>query len=240
MVSTVTITLGKNPQGAIKARLLMVVFLAALCFSLLAIIVQYPEVTTQETRLLWQIHQAHNTALDQIALVLAYLGGMPAMFLMTLLLSVVALCRNRKDFIGLIWAAFLGAMSIGWLCKAGFSRLRPVVWQQIAPFYGDSFPSNHSLYAVTLAAVLLVMLFHTPWRALMLLCGSVWIVVMGISRLYLGAHFLTDVLAGWSLGMAWMGLLCWLFIHFDLFRLNPFQPNHFQHRASRFAGNHEV
>jgi undecaprenyl-diphosphatase len=232
--------LGKNPEGAVKVRLLMTAFLAGLLFSLLAIIVQYPVVTTWETELLWQIHQWHNAILNKLNLLLAYLGGMPGMIIIMLMGSVVAFCKKRTDFIGFGWAAFLGAMSIGWLCKAGFSRLRPAVWEQIAPFYGDSFPSNHSLYAITLAGMLLVMTFNTPWRTLVLLSGTVWSMAMGLSRLYLGAHFPTDVLAGWSLGIAWLGLLSWLFIHFSLFRLNPFQSNHFQHRASRFAGNHEV
>lgn len=234
------ITLGKNLGHAASARLFMVVVLAGILFILSAIAVQYPALTQWETGLLWHVHTWHNPMLDQLALLLAYLGGMPAMIIITLLISLVAFCKNRTDFSWFAWVAFGGAVSMGWLCKAGFSRLRPAVWEQIAPFYGDSFPSNHSLYAMTLAAILGVMAFNTPWRAVVLFFGAVWSMAMGLSRLYLGAHFPTDVLAGWSLGIAWSGLLCWLFIHFNFFRFDPFQPDHFQHRASNSAGNHEV
>lgn len=234
------ITSGNQQDTALKALLLRAGCLAGLLFVLLAIAVQFPVTTQWETALLWQVHQWQQPAFNQLAFGLAYLGGMPGMMVATLLVSIAAFYKQRIDLSYFAWAAFLGAVCIGWLAKAGFSRGRPVVWEQIAPFYGDSFPSNHSLYAVTLAGMLLVMTLNTSWRRIVLWSGVLWSFAMGFSRVYLGAHFPTDVLAGWSLAMAWLGWLCWLFIHFDLFRVNPFSSNPFQHRASRLAGKHEV
>lgn len=228
-------TFATTLDNALKVRLLMTVFLTGLLFTLLAIIIQYPVVTDWETDLLWQIYQIHNPTLNTLNLALDYIGSLPAMLVVTLLVSVVAFFRKRPDYSWFVWLAFLGAALLGWLGKVIFSRSRPDVWEQFTPFFGDSFPSNHSLYAITLAGIFLVIFFNTAWRNVVLLCGTLWSISMGLSRFYLGAHFPTDVLAGWSLGIAWLGLLCWCFIHFNLFRSNPFQ-----HRASSFAGNHEV
>jgi len=105
-----------------------------------------------------------------------------------------------------------GAVLLNVAVKLIFARARPQVipwlWQE-----GDSsFPSGHSSMAAALAVTLTALLWRTPWRWPVAILGGLYAVLMGVSRVYLGVHYPTDVLAGWALGLAWAGgmaLLLW-------------------------------
>ena len=208
--------------------LIMCLFFICLCF-----IVQLPQANIQETQWLLQGHHyyAHyDAALSSISIFLAYVGGAPISSALVLLLSALAFVKKRGDLSFFAITAFVGAIAIGWLFKEIVARPRPQVWEQIAPQFGYSFPSNHSMYAMVLAGILLVYGYQTAWRHVAIMLGGLWCFVMGLSRMYLGAHFPTDVVGGFSLGLVWLCLVTWLFIRFNIF----------QHRASNTAGNHEV
>lgn len=105
-----------------------------------------------------------------------------------------------------------GAVLLNVALKLIFARARPHVipwlWEE-----GDaSFPSGHSSMAAALAVTVTALLWRTPYRWPSAILGVLYAVVMGVSRVYLGVHFPTDVLAGWALGLAWAGgvaMLLW-------------------------------
>jgi membrane-associated phospholipid phosphatase len=105
-----------------------------------------------------------------------------------------------------------GAVLLNTLLKLFFNRARPQVipwfWQE-----GDaSFPSGHASMAAALAVTLTALLWRTPYRWLAGILGVLYTVIMGVSRVYLGVHYPTDVLGGWAEGIAWAGgvaLLLW-------------------------------
>ncbi|WP_424950737.1 phosphatase PAP2 family protein [Deinococcus sp.] len=105
-----------------------------------------------------------------------------------------------------------GAVLLNLLLKLFFGRARPQVvpwlWQE-----GDtSFPSGHSSMAAALAVTVTALLWRTPYRWLSGVLGATYVIVMGVSRVYLGVHYPTDVLGGWALGVAWAGgvaMLLW-------------------------------
>lgn len=206
----------------------MCLFFVCLCF-----IVQLPQANSQESEWLIQLHAyyaPYANALSSISIFLAYIGGAPLSSGIILLLSALAYVKKRGDLSIFAITAFVGAVAMGWLFKEIIARPRPQVWEQIAPQFGNSFPSNHSMYAMVLAGIVLAFAYQTAWRHVALIIGVLWCLAMGLSRIYLGAHFPTDVMGGLSLGLVWLCLVTWLFIHFNIF----------QHRASNTAGNHEV
>jgi undecaprenyl-diphosphatase len=94
------------------------------------------------------------------------------------------------------------------------ARVRPPFAQGGALNHSPSFPSGHSsgiATAVVVALVLVWPLLSGRARRLWLAVGVVLVVLVGLSRLWLGEHYLTDVLAGWSLGIAWALLTAVLF-----------------------------
>lgn len=103
----------------------------------------------------------------------------------------------------------------------GIDRPRPLEFYHLVQSYGASFPSGHSLYAATLASLALLLCQQHRYRLFVILIATLWIMVMGISRVYLGVHYPTDVLSGWGIGLIWTSLL-WLWLYQSNFNNNLF------------------
>ena len=107
--------------------------------------------------------------------------------------------------------AVLGGMLISNLLKMGFDRPRPGV-EHAARVFTPSFPSGHAmLSAVTFLTLgALLTRANVDWRAkaYFLTVAVLLTIIVGCSRIYLGVHYPSDVLAGWCVGSAW-ALICW-------------------------------
>jgi undecaprenyl-diphosphatase len=93
--------------------------------------------------------------------------------------------------------------------KSLVGRLRPVVAHPIAHGTGNSFPSGHSLGSIVCyGAVFLVFLPATRgrWRTVFTTAVVTLIALIGISRLLLGVHYVSDVVGAWAVGVLWLGL----------------------------------
>ncbi|UYB36189.1 phosphatase PAP2 family protein [Arthrobacter koreensis] len=128
--------------------------------------------------------------------------------------AVAMLCRWQRSWTPLILTASAAAGSLLMTVagKALVGRSRPPLSDAVPPYeYSDSFPSGHSLNSMvvagTIAYLLVVYLGSRRARIITVLTGAVFVVAMGLSRVYLGHHWLTDVLVAWSLGLAWLAIL---------------------------------
>jgi undecaprenyl-diphosphatase len=133
--------------------------------------------------------------------------GLTVVRLVVFLPVVVWLVRRRAW-----WTAAWVVVAVGGigpvtsLLKALFDRVRPQFQNGGAGLSSLSFPSGHSSGIATLVTVALVLawpLLSAVARRRCLVAGVVVGVVVGLSRMWLGLHYLTDVLGGWSLGVAW-------------------------------------
>lgn len=98
--------------------------------------------------------------------------------------------------------------------KAIFRLTRPDVSGAVAPFEDSfSFPSGHTLNSTAIIGALAYLTYwlaHRAWVRMVAVVGaSAWIVAMGLSRVYLGHHWPSDVALGWSLGLTWLVALIW-------------------------------
>ena len=104
-------------------------------------------------------------------------------------------------------------MLLSTLFKSAFDRARPDLVAHHAQVYSASFPSCHSMMSavvyLTLGALLARMHEGRRVKAFFLATAAFITMLVGISRVYLGVHWPTDVLAGWSAGAAW-AIACWL------------------------------
>ncbi|HEX5764736.1 MAG TPA: phosphatase PAP2 family protein [Woeseiaceae bacterium] len=141
------------------------------------------------------------------------LGSMGVLTLITLaVLGYLLLAgRNRTSLFTLL--AVAGGMLLSTLLKMGFDRARPDLVPHDTVVYTASFPSGHSMMAavtyLTLAAILSRVHSSPLLKAYLLITAAVITLLVGASRVYLGVHWPTDVLAGWAAGAAWASL-CWL------------------------------
>jgi undecaprenyl-diphosphatase len=105
----------------------------------------------------------------------------------------------------------LGGTLVSTLLKRGFDRPRPD-YPHLAQVFTASFPSGHALLsAVTYLTIGIILARVTVERRLRIYFVAVAValtLLIGTSRVYLGLHYASDVLAGWSLGAAW-AILCW-------------------------------
>ncbi len=100
-----------------------------------------------------------------------------------------------------------GIALITMFIKTLFDRPRPDLWEQLVTETSFSFPSGHSSASAALAASIVLLLWNTRWRTVATVAGILYVLIVGVSRMYLGVHFPTDVMGGWLLGITWVALV---------------------------------
>ena len=141
------------------------------------------------------------------------LGGAAVLVMVTLaVLGFVALQRQYHG-LGLVVAAVAGGVLINVLLKHLFDRPRPELVPKLMRAESASFPSGHSLLSavvyLTLGALLSRLVHRKRARVYIITMALSLSFIVGLSRIYLGVHYPTDVLAGWTVGLVW-AVLCWL------------------------------
>jgi undecaprenyl-diphosphatase len=110
--------------------------------------------------------------------------------------------RRWRSLIYLI-VALLGSPFINHTAKFLFHRVRPHLWEPALPLSSFAFPSGHAMSSMTLVSALLILTWGSRWFWPTFLVGSIYVVTIGWTRLYLGAHYPSDILAGWMISIAW-------------------------------------
>lgn len=160
-----------------------------------------------EAVLLWM--DTHSSPrLTTLALEVTALGSIAAVGLVLFLASVLFWTMGRRYSVLLLWVAVVGGVALNYALKALFSRPRPQLFEWRVPHAGaSSFPSGHAMTAAVVYGTLAYLLTR-----LALGRGArigVWLVLLGVvllvgaSRLYLGVHYPSDVVAGFGAGFAW-------------------------------------
>ena len=105
--------------------------------------------------------------------------------------------------------AYVGAQALSFSLKLAFRRDRPFFTDPLATVSTYSFPSGHATVSIAVYGALCLVLVRRltgPARVVCVAAAVLLVSLIGFSRLYLGVHFLSDVLAGYSVGLAWLAL----------------------------------
>jgi undecaprenyl-diphosphatase len=151
--------------------------------------------------------------LETVCRDLTSLGG-PAVLALVTALAIGHLCMDgrRAGAVSVALAVAGGAAATA-LLKLGFARPRPEVVPHLVDEVSFSFPSGHATMATVVYLTLGVLMAREQARPRMKLyvVGAALAVsgVVGVTRIYLGVHWPTDVVAGWCFGAAW-ALGCWI------------------------------
>lgn len=141
------------------------------------------------------------------------LGGIAVLTLITIGVVVYLVLDRKRRAALAVGIAVVGGLLISTFVKMGIDRARPDLVPHGSFVSTASFPSGHSMMAAVVYLTLAVMLarLRPRWRVkVFLMSAAIFVVVLvGISRVYLGVHWPTDVLAGWTVGSAW-AMLCWI------------------------------
>lgn len=139
-------------------------------------------------------------------------GGTGPLAFITLAGILYLLLRRRLRTALFLGIAIAGGQALSSLLKLGFDRVRPDLVPHGTVVYTASFPSGHAMMTAIVYLTLAALLARSESRRrlktfLLLLAGCITVLV-GISRVYLGVHWPTDVLGGWMIGSAWAAG-CW-------------------------------
>ena len=141
------------------------------------------------------------------------LGGSTVVFLITFLVIGYFILKKQYNILFLVLVAVIGGAIIDLELKEVFSRIRPQVVPTLILERSYGFPSGHSMMStiIYLSLASLIARLQVRWREkIYIISAAIFLSFMiGISRIYLGVHYPTDVFGGWSLGLAWAAL-CWL------------------------------
>lgn len=162
------------------------------------------------------------TFLDEIAVTLSLLGGLGPVLLFCGACCFKQLLDKSYTNVAFIGLAIIGSSMIGWILKDLIHRPRPDAIFTMVKTYGASFPSAHSIYAIVIAYILLFIFRKHTYIKVIAILSILWPLIMGLSRVYLGAHYPTDVVAGWSIGLMWIALLQCAFSKFVYLKTNNF------------------
>lgn len=156
--------------------------------------------------LLW-LNTHARSSIDTAFIIITELGGTVILTLATILLAAGLLWRKKYLRAGFVAATVGGSALLNFLLKGLFERARPELWERLVEVTHYSFPSGHSISSSVFAFTIIILVWRTKWRNLAIVLGVVYILTIGLSRLYLGVHYPTDVLGGWLLGYGWVALV---------------------------------
>jgi len=156
---------------------------------------------------------ARSPALDMATTAYTNIGGTVGMPIIAVGIMIFLATKRRSwTPVILMLAAGLGSLVITILGKPLFGRARPDLVDAIPPYeHSASFPSGHSLNSIVIAGIvaylIILRLKTAKARVITVLLAAAFAFTMGLSRVYLGHHWLTDVLAAWAIGIAWLTLV---------------------------------
>lgn len=144
---------------------------------------------------------------DTIAVLITTLGNTAVLGVVTLLAVVWFLSSRRRDA-----AMFVGVATVlGYLAMVGlkhlFARERPPESQRLLEISSYSFPSGHAMMSMIvygLVAIAVSRVAGASWTRLLPVAAVLLSALIGLTRVYLGVHWLSDVIVGWLVGLVWL------------------------------------
>jgi len=151
----------------------------------------------------------HTSGLDTVMVEVTALGTGTVVLMIAAIAGLFLVLTQHKYSAILLLASTLGGLVLNAVLKLGFNRPRPSIFVPTVHAVSSSFPSGHTMSAAivyTTVAYLAARLHKRKWARWMVMTAAfIIIALISISRMYLGVHYPSDVIAGVVIGLAWAG-----------------------------------
>ena len=205
--------IGTGCENASKWTLLGAWLLVALPLLVFAALGE--DILTRETfrydtpTLLW-LHAHSNAFLNHTMLGFTLIGGGALLGVAAIWCAILWATKRQRDM-RFVLLSMGGAAALNLVAKVIFARARPALWISLTPEHDYSFPSGHAMLSSAFVLTALVLLWKSQTnihvKRILTALGALFILAVGLSRLYLGVHYPSDILAGWMASLAWVALL---------------------------------
>lgn len=195
----------------IRVAGLILAALAMWVFAQIADEVLEKETQFVDTSILQAIRLLHTPLLDRVMIGVAFVGEPSVLVIVSILLGIWLLAKSYRSEATTLAIAALGAVGLNYLLKQLFARTRPALWDRIVDVRFYSFPSGHAMISLVIYGFIgyLLATRFQRWRGWILSTTTLLILAIGFSRLYLGVHWPTDVVAGYAAGLVWLIACIW-------------------------------
>jgi undecaprenyl-diphosphatase len=153
--------------------------------------------------ILLTVHSFASPQMDVFATTVTKFGVFWGVFPVASAIALLLLLRRRWRSLTYLLTTLFGSIIINRTAKVLLHRVRPHLWQSPSPELDYGFPSGHAMSSMTLVAALLILTWNSRWRLPVAVIGGVFVLTIGWTRLYLGVHYPSDILAGWMVSIAW-------------------------------------
>lgn len=147
--------------------------------------------------------------LTTLAVVVTTLGSTVAMAVLAVAVGAWCWWRGRRADAVLAVGAMAGASLVFRLLKMVLDRARPPAADRLVNETNESLPSGHATMSIVVVGTIVVLAWagrSALARAAMVVAAAAWVGAVGATRVYLGVHWISDVLAGWAVGAAWLAV----------------------------------
>jgi membrane-associated phospholipid phosphatase len=193
---------------------LWVVLGATLALGLLTLLHAHlgdPSVARFDHGIQFAVHGWATPGLTRLMRALTWVGSIKIFGSVLAVVVAVLLGQRRRHAAALLGFGMVGALALNETLKVHFHRARPMVPWSIGDEHTFSFPSGHSLFSVVLYGTVAYLVARRtaclPLRVAVVALAAGMPLAIGLSRIYLGMHYPTDVLAGYTVGVVWLGVV---------------------------------
>lgn len=181
------------------------IYLPLQIFILLAVRVWMSETGLQwDAPILLALHDHAQADLDTFAHIVTRFGTRWGVVPASLGLMGLFFSLKRWRSLLYLFMTVFGCWVINRSAKELWHRARPHLWDSPFPPEPEyAFPSGHAMLSMAFAAAIVSLTWNTRWRWWSIALGGLFVIAIGWTRLYLGVHYPSDIVAGWMLSLAW-------------------------------------
>lgn len=190
----------------------LILFFMLFTISLLAFFLLANEISDKaslffDQPILLFVHSFASPFLNAFFTTVTHLGESIYILIVAMILAAYFAYKRAYQKAVVLLLSMGGIVVANTVLKFIFQRDRPTLWAHLVSETNFSFPSGHAMISIGFAMALVAIFWNTKYRVITIVLAAIGTLLVGLSRLYLGVHYPSDILAGWCVSVAWVLLV---------------------------------